>query len=197
MVATSNRRLAARTRSGSPGSGRMSHWARATLVLLLLLPATAVVEVASQSSALAAGCSRGGCTGKDPEVQGCSGDGRTVANFTAQDPTNGGGTVYVELRHSNTCKAKWLRVTMSAGPHLDCGGGAPGQVRLRNLRKNGTQISMVRKQFVYNCDHSVWTTMLGRTTDSYKVGFCWREASAWGGAWGFSPYYAPCKRNIW
>lgn len=168
-------------------------------VLALVFVPTAGL-VATQAPAHAASCVGGGCTGKDPEVQGCSGDGRTVASFVADlSQATLGDTAYVELRHSNTCKAKWLRVTMSPSK-WGCGGGSPGQVRLRNLRADGTQVSMVRKQFLIQCSKAVWTTMVGRTSGSYKVGFCFRFGSptgvVWGGTWG-DPYSSPCKQNKW
>ena len=49
-----------------------------TLLAGLLLAVTAVV-VAPSSPALAAGCYGSGCTGRDPQVQGCSPDARMPA----------------------------------------------------------------------------------------------------------------------
>nr|WP_246111908.1 XRE family transcriptional regulator [Streptomyces hawaiiensis] len=53
-------------------------------------------------------CSGDGCTGKDAEAMGCSGDLVT----TAQTATV--GTTAVEVRYSETCKAAWGRITQAA-----------------------------------------------------------------------------------
>ncbi|MER5836039.1 DUF2690 domain-containing protein [Streptomyces sp. NPDC002130] len=53
-------------------------------------------------------CSGAGCTGKDAEAMGCSGDLVT----TAQTATV--GTTVVEVRYSETCKAAWGRITQAA-----------------------------------------------------------------------------------
>lgn len=53
-------------------------------------------------------CSGDGCTGKDAEAMGCSGDLVT----TAQTATV--GTTVVEVRYSETCKAAWGRITQAA-----------------------------------------------------------------------------------
>ncbi|MFF6915865.1 DUF2690 domain-containing protein [Streptomyces sp. NPDC012466] len=53
-------------------------------------------------------CSGDGCTGKDAEAMGCSGDLVT----TAQTATVGVATV--EVRYSKTCKTAWGRITQAA-----------------------------------------------------------------------------------
>ncbi|MFE1323346.1 DUF2690 domain-containing protein [Streptomyces sp. NPDC058741] len=53
-------------------------------------------------------CSGDGCTGKDAEAMGCSGDLVT----TARTATVGATTV--EVRYSETCKAAWGRITQAA-----------------------------------------------------------------------------------
>ena len=74
-----------------------------TLLAGLLLAVTGLV-VAPASPALAASCYGSGCTGKDPQTQGCSPDGRTIDEFTDYG-------VRFELRYSPACFAAWTRVT--------------------------------------------------------------------------------------
>ncbi|MFJ7331993.1 DUF2690 domain-containing protein [Streptomyces sp. NPDC101110] len=53
-------------------------------------------------------CSGDGCTGKDAEAMGCSGDKVTTARTATV------GTTVVEVRYSETCKAAWGRITQAA-----------------------------------------------------------------------------------
>ncbi|QUC56187.1 DUF2690 domain-containing protein [Streptomyces sp. A2-16] len=66
---------------------------------------------ASTSVSLPAGvkCSGAGCTGKDAEAMGCSGNLVTTANTATV------GATVVEVRYSKTCGAAWGRITQ-AGP---------------------------------------------------------------------------------
>ncbi|MEU6809153.1 DUF2690 domain-containing protein [Streptomyces sp. NPDC046831] len=54
------------------------------------------------------GCSGAGCTGKDAEAMGCSGD------LVTTDRSATVGTAVVEVRYSRTCGAAWGRVTQGA-----------------------------------------------------------------------------------
>ncbi|MDN0195244.1 XRE family transcriptional regulator [Streptomyces sp. S.PNR 29] len=53
-------------------------------------------------------CSGAGCTGKDAESMGCSGDLVTTAKTATV------GTTVVEVRYSETCGAAWGRITQAA-----------------------------------------------------------------------------------
>jgi hypothetical protein len=66
----------------------------------------AVAVLVPASPALAAGCYASGCTGKDPNVQGCSPDAFTIDEFTDFG-------IRFELRVSYGCWAAWTRVTNS------------------------------------------------------------------------------------
>jgi hypothetical protein len=52
-------------------------------------------------------CSGAGCTGKDAESMGCSGDLVTTAKTATV------GTTVVEVRYSETCGAAWGRITQA------------------------------------------------------------------------------------
>lgn len=62
---------------------------------------------ASTDASLPAGvkCSGAGCTGKDAESMGCSGDLVTTARSVAV------GAAVLEVRYSKTCGAAWGRIT--------------------------------------------------------------------------------------
>jgi hypothetical protein len=53
-------------------------------------------------------CDGAGCTGKDAEAMGCSGDRATTARSATV------GTTVVEVRYSKTCGAAWGRITQAA-----------------------------------------------------------------------------------
>ncbi|MFD7457089.1 MULTISPECIES: helix-turn-helix domain-containing protein [unclassified Streptomyces] len=53
-------------------------------------------------------CSGAGCTGKDAELMGCSGDLVTTARTATV------GTTVLEVRYSETCGAAWGRITQAA-----------------------------------------------------------------------------------
>jgi len=75
----------------------------ATLIAALVVAAGALFVPGSPASAAAA-CNGSGCTGHDPQAYGCSGDARTLDEFTDL------GARY-ELRYSPSCFAAWTRVT--------------------------------------------------------------------------------------
>lgn len=64
-------------------------------------------------TALAASCgenpSKENCDGRDPQVEGCAEDGRTVASVDVVDE----GTIIgmLELRYSPKCKSNWAKTT--------------------------------------------------------------------------------------
>lgn len=172
---------------------------RALIAGAVLAASLGIVVVVNGAPALASGCVGASCTGKNPTNQGCSGDARTVASFVAHPQSNIEDHVYVEVRHSNTCKAKWLRMTTTYSK-WGCGGGAPEQVRLRDLTSSVTVISEVHKTYSPCTGGAVITNMVGRTSNSYEVGFCWREGPVGGGytgQWGTDSYYYPCKKVTW
>jgi hypothetical protein len=59
------------------------------------------------------GCYGAGCRGRDPMHMGCYKDARTLA-------TAANGHVYVELRYSKRCNARWARTsTFSGKPNVN------------------------------------------------------------------------------
>lgn len=76
---------------------------RTASLLACLLIAVAGAVVVPASPALAA-CNAGGCTGRDPQVQGCSPSAITADEFSAFGAR-------FELRVSYSCWAAWTRVT--------------------------------------------------------------------------------------
>lgn len=80
----------------------MNH--RRILALLIGLFIALATMVIPSNSALAVGCTRAGCTGLDPNNQGCSPDARTIDEFTYSGAR-------FELRYSPACYAAWTRVT--------------------------------------------------------------------------------------
>ena len=96
----------------------------ATLLACLLVSFGAVAVQASP--AMAVGCYASGCTGKDPQVQGCSPDAIRYAEFTY-------GARF-ELRVSYACWAAWTRVTSTV--HYNT---IFGQVRANNGKVFGVQ----------------------------------------------------------
>jgi len=95
-----------------------------TLLACVLVGVAAVTVPASP--AMAASCYASGCTGKDPQVQGCSPDASTWDEFTY-------GARF-ELRVSITCWAAWTRVTSPV--HYNT---IFGQVRANNGKVFGVQ----------------------------------------------------------
>ncbi|PZG71080.1 hypothetical protein C1I97_38355, partial [Streptomyces sp. NTH33] len=70
-------------------------------------------------------CSGDGCTGKDAESMGCSGELVTTARSVTV------GTTFLEIRYSKTCGAAWARITqavpgdevqVTVGSHKETGG---------------------------------------------------------------------------
>jgi len=73
-----------------------------TLLVLVVLSTIAVVAPATPASA--AGCNANGCTGKNPQVQGCSPTAYNLDEFSYAG-------IRFELRYSPACGAAWTRVT--------------------------------------------------------------------------------------
>lgn len=140
--------------------------------LLMALALCLTVVVATPVAASAAGCSGAGCTGKDPQVQGCNADAYTADEYTiAGRPADMGsnfGTLRVELRHSNACRARWIRLT-HAPSDFGCGGGWGLRGRIRDMTASGSQLAL---QFANGHCNQWWTPMVGRTSSSSYVQFC-------------------------
>jgi hypothetical protein len=82
-------------------------------VLLVFVMAVAGIVIGGQASAQAA-CSGAGCTGLDPQAQGCT-----------SGATDLGGTYYLEqpgqrysmvVRTSSACNARWARMIIDVNP---------------------------------------------------------------------------------
>lgn len=165
--------------------------------LLAVLCLTAGIQLVTQGAAVAASCINNGCTGQDPTATGCSNDGRTVDSFLGHFNSNIGKDVYVELRSSPACNARWLRVTPTRS-NLGCGGGAPTHVRLRNLASNGTILAERLKTFD-SCGGQFVTAMVGHTNASARTQFCFTETPNRDAEnqWNTDQYYHPCKTLPW
>jgi hypothetical protein len=139
--------------------------------LVLALSFTGLV--AAPQAANAVGCGGGGCTGKDPNIQGCSADATTVSSYATSTPSEMGyntGTLYVELRHSRACRARWVRMTLSSAG-IGCGGGWTLRARIRDLASGGQQIAKQTKDHPGGCNQ-IFTDMVGRTSASVRTEFC-------------------------
>lgn len=76
-----------------------------------LVALTMFATVGTATPAFAAQCRPGSCNGLDPQTTQCVDDARNVASFRYS-----GGNSYLrgalmELRHSRTCDAAWVRTT--------------------------------------------------------------------------------------
>ncbi|WP_418061906.1 DUF2690 domain-containing protein [Pimelobacter simplex] len=172
----------------------------ATLAAALSFTTAPIAGPASASpaprsaAAAAPSCTWTACTGRDPSAQGCEADARTVSSFSARWRSNVTAPAHVEVRHSNACHARWLRITAPSG-NFGCGGGADGEVRLRDRNSSGTVIATVLKRFGgCGARQAIWTAMIGRSAASSNVRYCFREVDL---AWNSSPDYAPCKNANW
>jgi uncharacterized protein DUF2690 len=74
------------------------------MLLVLMAAIGATVVVAPSSPAFAVGCNSDGCTGKDPQAQGCSSGAHSMPKAYYGD---GYG---IELRLSPACDAMWTRL---------------------------------------------------------------------------------------
>lgn len=161
-------------------------------VMLAFGPGWAHAASTKSAAKQLATCSGGACTGQDPQASGCAADGRTVAAFTESVYPNLNKDAYVELRHSNTCRAKWIRVT---APNSDwgCGGAQSVQIQLRNFNAVGTRLATQTRTYgACEIVTAKWTPMVGRATGSYRTQFCLRLYSAYGGTTAWT-----CKYNLW
>lgn len=140
-----------------------------------LMAAALVVPAAlwaTMSPAAAVGCTYNGCDGKDPQVQGCYADARTPsgANFILNYYVDG-DPYYVELRHSDACHARWVRITRVEHDG-SCGGGGGEFIRIDDIGPRGTLLER-RKSDWAACDEVTWTNMVGRASGvSILTKFC-------------------------
>lgn len=139
--------------------------------LLAVLVIALAGLVATPSTATAAGCSGTGCTGRDPQAQGCDADAYTAAEYSIigrpGDMGYNQGSLRVEVRHSNACRARWLRLTHSNNG--GCGGGWGLRGRIRDMTAGDAQLSL---QFANGHCNQWWTPMVGRTSSSSYVQYC-------------------------
>lgn len=85
---------------------RTRRWGRvgAALVLLCLSPTLAATSAAAAETA---GCTRSGCTGKDPIVMGCDADAQVIEQI------NQGNDIELKLVWSPACQATWAKVSVN------------------------------------------------------------------------------------
>jgi len=77
---------------------------RIAILLAALTVAMGGLVLPGSPAMAAAACNGSGCTGRDPQAQGCSPDSRTIDEFTYLGAR-------FELRYSPACFAAWTRVT--------------------------------------------------------------------------------------
>lgn len=75
---------------------------------LFVLAATVPLGMPTQNTAMADGCSGGGCTGLNPETLGC-GTGALTGPYRVS------GGALIENRYNTTCDAEWARTTNQSG----------------------------------------------------------------------------------
>jgi hypothetical protein len=122
----------------------------ATFLAAIVIGAVAVLVPASP--ALAASCNASGCTGKDPQAQGCSPSATTIDEFSSFG-------IRFELRVSYTCWAAWTRVTSPQHYNTEF-----AQIRSQIGQVYGVQVlqgqgwtKMINfDQFVRACRSNVW-----------------------------------------
>lgn len=144
------------------------------LLLSALLLAVALVGVQAPAAQAAVGCTYTGCTGKNPNVQNCSDDARTADSFQISNPPDMGynlGHILVELRHSDACHARWVRLTWTPSD-FGCGGGWPLRGRVRDFGPRSYVLSSQAKT-IGGCG-TAFSDMVGRnkTAPSFYTDFC-------------------------
>lgn len=77
----------------------------------VLVLAAALMAVIPSPARAAAGCTAGGCHGRDPSATGCASGASTAVSFA-------GASVRVELRWSAGCRANWARATAAPAGHV-------------------------------------------------------------------------------
>jgi hypothetical protein len=77
------------------------------LALAGLAPSPA--PASAQTTRMTVGCYGDYCSGQDPEQSGCSADARTIVRTGVYGT---GGTQWVEIRWSDTCKTNWARTNV-------------------------------------------------------------------------------------
>jgi hypothetical protein len=92
----------------------------AVIAVAILMAISSSAGIASASTATAtsisASCYGDGCGGKSPQAEGCSADGRTLAEFIMDGVA--GYRFRVEMRYSAVCHASWTRLSNVGNP--DC-----------------------------------------------------------------------------
>lgn len=142
----------------------------------VVLLATAALVATAQPS-MAASCSGSSCAGKNPQTQGCSGDGATKKEYSSD-------IVTVQIRYSPSCDAFWTRVQAGTGPDPFCNVWAIiVQERYLYSRPDGEYFWQRTSQQRLATPHYAschtgqlnWTYMIADSTvDRYKA--CWTFA---------------------
>jgi hypothetical protein len=113
-------------------------------------PGTVTAAGAAGSSVIQASrsCYAGTCTGKDPQIYGCSDDAITIDEFTA-------GKARIELRYSESCFAAWTRVTVRQGTEPWMCNLAFAQIRAYTTADKRKGVYWVQ----HDCPGTTWTKM--------------------------------------
>jgi len=162
------------------------------IATLLLAVGTGIFVPNIPGAAAAVGCTGAQCNGKNPDVQACGEDARTVDSFLVYPETTANRDTLVELRHSPACRARWLRVTPQDGL-AGCGGGVQLEVRIRDIADDGTVLHTEKKQYG-GCEDQFWTMMVGKSSTSARVRFCHRVGDS---PWVDDNHFTECKTQGW
>ena len=134
-------------------------WRLAVMAVAILIAVSSSAGIAFASDAttpsISASCYGDGCGGKSPHAEGCSADGRTLAEFTMDGVA--GYRFRVEMRYSSVCHASWTRLTNAGNP--DC------LISARAWHwayQNGTGISNFTKRVSVGPSCSTTTVMMSK-----------------------------------
>ncbi|TCO61987.1 DUF2690 domain-containing protein [Actinocrispum wychmicini] len=126
--------------------GRVASSALAALAIAGVYTAAGPAGSASAS----VGCHGSGCTGKDPEAQGCAADARTDQTVQPQPET------YAYLRFSPACNAAWVK-TVSFSREKPIHGTVYGE----RWGRGGQVVVECTQSTGYVAGGTVWSRMCG------------------------------------
>jgi hypothetical protein len=122
---------------------------RVLIALASTLALVGGITVVTGSPALAATCSRTGCSGKSPTASGCATGAKTLHTMTD-------GWLRVELRYSTKCHAAWARWTV-----VNHDLWYPSTVMIRRYNINNVQTAQYKVTTRLDIGNSGVTKMLG------------------------------------
>jgi hypothetical protein len=150
--------------------------ARVLLVLVVALAGAAVGQAPAQAA-----CSGTGCTGLDPQAQGCTG----TSDVAGTNHPDLGSRITLYVRHSSTCNSRWTRIVMDSNPCCFTWQIAVESQRL--LNSNWIASDFQSASIPSNTTGTFWTPMIPNRSDD-RVRSCYRITS--GSAWTCSGWAA-------